>query len=179
MESLLYTLNLTLHILAAVGCVGGPFYQLRLVKLRGKLGTSLIYPFDRVLEEILSLQPRLCFGFILVLILTGFAFPLIHFGFHGEWLAASTLSRGALAAKAVLALVGLGIVLHGLWVIDPQVQATFARFEPALDPDDELLNRFWALRARGRRLCQTCFLLGVAILLITPILRFYKGIPLP
>ena len=54
MENILYSVNLAIHVLAAIFCVAGPFYQLRLVKLRGKLGYPLIYPFDRVMENIRS-----------------------------------------------------------------------------------------------------------------------------
>jgi hypothetical protein len=46
MENILYTINLTIHVLAAIFCVAAPFYQLRWVKLRGKLGHPIIYPFD-------------------------------------------------------------------------------------------------------------------------------------
>ena len=174
MENLLYTVNLAVHCLAAIGCVAGPFYQLRLVKLRGKVGQNLIYPFDRVMENILSLQPRLCFAFILILIATGFAFPAIHRVFQGAWMAASELSLWIFSAKTILALIGLGIVIHGIWVLDPEIQRIFARFRPEHDPPDELLNRFWALRAKRRSLCRVCFVLAVTIVLITPILRFYK-----
>jgi hypothetical protein len=85
MENILYSVNLAIHILATIFCVAGPFYQLLWVRRRGKLGHPLIYSFDRVMESVLSLQPKLCFAFIITLILTGFVFPLIHYGFHGEW----------------------------------------------------------------------------------------------
>ncbi|KKK67059.1 hypothetical protein LCGC14_2957870, partial [marine sediment metagenome] len=109
MENVLYSINLAIHILAAILCVAGPFYQLRWVKLRGKLGYPLIYPFDKVVESVLSLQPRLCFTFIIILIITGFAFPLIHYGFHGEWREVSNLSLAIFSAKTILALIGLSI----------------------------------------------------------------------
>ena len=48
MENLMYTINLAIHVLAAIFCVAGPFYQLRLVKLRGKLRYPIIYDFDLV-----------------------------------------------------------------------------------------------------------------------------------
>ena len=174
MENLLYSINLAIHVLAAIFCVAGPFYQLRLVKLRGKLGYPLIYDLDRVMENILRLQPRLCFAFILILIMTGFAFPLIHYAFHGAWREASNLSLAIFTAKTILAFVGLAINIHGVWILAPEIERTFATFSPTEQPPDELLNRFWALRATRKKLCQFCFGLALTIVIITPILRFYK-----
>ena len=174
MENVLYSINLAIHVLAAIFCVAGPFYQLRLVKLRGKLGYPLIYDLDRVMENILSLQPRLCFTFIVILIVTGFTFPLIHYGFHGEWREVSNLPLAIFTAKTILAFAGLAINIHGVWILDPEIQKTFATFSPGSQPPDELLNRFWALRATRKRICQFCFALALTIVMITPILRFYK-----
>ncbi len=160
--------------MAAILCVAAPFYQLRMVKMRGKLGYPIIYPFDRVVENILSLQPKLCFVFILILIITGFAFPFIHYGFHGEWREVSNLVLVIFSAKTILALIGLAINIHGVWILDPEIQKTFMTFSPTEQPPDELLNRFWALRTTRKQLCRFCFGLALTIVIITPILRFYK-----
>jgi hypothetical protein len=174
MENILYSINLAIHILATIFCVAGPFYQLLWVRRRGKLGRPLIYQFDRVMESVLSLQPKLCFAFIITLIVTGFAFPLIHYVFHGEWKKVSDLSLIIFSAKAILAFIGLSIVTHSVWILAPQIAKTFATFSPEKQPPDELLNRFWTLRAKRKMLCQFCFVLALIIVIITPILRFYK-----
>jgi hypothetical protein len=173
MENLLYTINLTLHILAAVACAAAPFYQLRMVNERGKHGRAIIYRYDQSIERILSVQPRLCFAFILVLIVTGFAFPVIHRLFHGEWRAVGGLALAAFTIKTALVFVGFGIVLYGMLKIDPKVQALFAQIKPDVQPPPALLDEFWAWRARRKKFCKVCFGLAVAILVITPILRFY------
>lgn len=174
MENILYSINLTIHVLASMFCVAAPFYQLRWVKLRGKLGFPVIYPFDRVIENVLAFQVKLCFALILTLIITGFAFPLIHYGFHGQWREASALALSVFAAKAVLAAIGLAINSHGVWILAPEIAKTFAAFSPTEQPPDELLNRFWALRGLRKSLCAFCFGLALIIVAITPILRFYK-----
>lgn len=173
MENILYTINLTLHILAAVACAAAPFYQLRMVNERGRHGRAIIYGYDQSIERILSVQPRLCFAFILVLIVTGFAFPVIHRLFHGEWRAVGGLAFAAFTVKAALVFAGFGIVLYGMLKIDPKVQALFAQIRPDAQPPKELLDEFWAWRARRKRFCQFCYGLAVAILVVTPILRFY------
>ena len=174
MENILYSINLDIHILATIFCVAGPFYQLLWVRRRGKLGHPLIYPFDRVMESVLSLQPKLCFAFITVLIFTGFAFPLIHYAFHGGWLQVSNLSLTVFWTKTILAFIGLAIVTHSVWILAPQIAKTFATFSHDKQPPDEILNRFWTLRAKRKMLCQFCFILALIIVVITPILRFYK-----
>ena len=174
MENVLYSVNLAIHVLATIFCVAGPFYQLLWVRRRGKLGHPLIYPFDRVMESVLSLQPKLCFAFILVLIITGFNFPLIHYAFHGALREVSGLALTIFWAKVILALIGFSIVIHAVWILSPQIAKTFATFSHDKQPPDELLNRFWALRAKRKMLCQFCFFLALIIVVIAPILRFYK-----
>ena len=174
MENILYSANLAVHILAAVLCVAGPFYQLRWVKLRGKLGFPLIYSFDNTMEKVLHFQVRLCFFLISVLILTGFAFPLIHYAFHGQFMKISPLATYIFMAKAALAFIGLAVNSHGVWILDPEIQSTFASFSPSVQPSDEILNRFWKMRAARKNLCRFCFGLALIIIAITPILRFYK-----
>jgi hypothetical protein len=138
------------------------------------LGYPIIYPFDRVVENVLSLQPRLCFAFISILIITGFTFPLIHYAFHGEWREVSNFVLTIFSAKTILAFIGLAINIHGVWILDPEIQKTFATFSPTEQPRDEILNRFWALRTTRKRTCQFCLGLALTIVIITPILRFYK-----
>lgn len=173
MEDILYTLNLILHILAAVACAAAPFYQLRMVNERGKQGRAIICDYDQSIERILSLQPRLCFAFIVVLIATGFTFPVIYYAFHGHWRETSTLALTAFALKSLLVFVGFGIVLYGLYAIDPKIRALFAQIKPDAQPPQELLDEFWAWRIKRKQFCKVCFGLAVAILVITPILRLY------
>ena len=174
MENILYTLNLAIHIIAAAFCVSAPLYQLRWVKLRRKLGRPIVFPFDKVMENVLGLQPKLCIAFITTLILTGFAFPLIHYGFHGQWAEYSDISMLTFHTKTLLTFLGLSIVLYSAIVIDPQTQRTFASFFPNKHPPDELLNHFWELRAKRAFFCNVCFVLALIIMAITPVLRFYK-----
>jgi hypothetical protein len=174
MENIFYSINLAIHVLAAIFCVAAPFYQLRWVKLRGKLGHPIIYPFDRVLENVLDFQVKLCFYLILTLITTGFIFPLIHYGFHGQWREVSDFVLYVFVAKAILASIGLAINTHGVFILNPEIQRTFAAFSATEQPPDELLNKFWALRGLRKKLCGFCFCLALVIVVITPILRFYE-----
>ncbi len=173
MENLIYTINLAVHNIALVLCAAAPFYQLRMVAKRQRFGKKIFYEMDSLMEEILSQQPKLCFAFILILITSGFGFPLIHYAFHGAFRATSTLAYIALSLKTLLVLVGLGIVIYGMTTIDKRIQALFKTFAPGVQPEPEALSRFFSLRATRRKWCKVCFVLAMAILVITPILRFY------
>ena len=48
MENVMYSINMAIHVLVAIFCVAGSFYQLRLVMLRGKLIYPIIYDLDLV-----------------------------------------------------------------------------------------------------------------------------------
>jgi hypothetical protein len=156
-----------------VFCAAAPFYQLRMVNKRAEFGKRIIYEYDKSIEDLLSVQPRLCFWFILGLIATGFAFPLIYYGFHGEWQPRTPFIYGALTVKTLLVFIGFGIVNYGMFVIDRQIQGLFRQFQPDEAPAQEQLAAFFALRAKRKKFCKVCLGLGVAILLITPVLRFY------
>jgi hypothetical protein len=146
---------------------------LRMVNERGKHGRAIIYSYDQSIERILSLQPRLCFAFIVVLIATGFAFPVIHRAFHGAWREVSALALAAFTVKTLLVFAGFGLVLYGLLAIDPKVRALFAQIKPDVATPQPLLDEFWAWRAKRKFFCKICFWLAVAILVVTPLLRFY------
>jgi hypothetical protein len=173
METNLYTVNTVIHLLAAVACAAAPFYQLRMVNTRARYGRAILYSYDQSIERILSLQPRLCLAFIVVLIVTGFAYPVIHRAFHGHWREVSGLALAAFTLKTLLVFAGFGIVLYGLFKIDPKIQALFAQIKPDVQPPPELLDEFWTWRARRKKWCKVCLGLAIAILVLTPILRFY------
>ena len=172
-EAFLYTVNLAIHNLLLVACAAAPFYQLRMVSKRATFGKRIIHEYDKSIEDLLSVQPKLCFWFVVGLIVTGFAFPLIHYGFHGEWQQRSTFVYAALTVKTLLVFIGFGIISYGMFVIDRQIQGLFRQFSPDVQPPQDQLDRFFALRARRKKFCTVCLCLAAAILVITPILRWY------
>ena len=172
-ESTLYSINLAIHNLLLVACAAAPFYQLRMVTKRATFGRRIFYEYDKSIEDLLSVQPRLCFWLIIGLIVTGFAFPLMYRGFHGEWMQRSMFVYGALTVKTLLVFVGFGIVSYGMFVIDRQIQDLFHSFKPDEQPLQEELDRFFALRAKRKRFCTYCLYLAAAILVISPILHYF------
>ena len=172
-EPTLYAVNLAIHNLLLVACAAAPFYQLRMVNKRATFGRRVIYEYDKSIEDLLSVQPKMCFWFIIGLIVTGFAFPLMYRGFHGEWMQRSMFVYGALTVKTLLVFVGFGIVNYGMFVIDRQIQDLFRSFKHDEQPPQDELERFFALRAKRKRFCGVCLWLGVAILVISPILHYF------
>ena len=151
MENVLYTLNLAVHNLLFAACAAAPFYQLRMVYKRAKFGKKIFYEMDGLMEEILSQQPRLCFWFIIGLIVTGFSFPIIYYSFHGEFQQRSALVYWALSIKTLLVIVGFGIVNYGMFVIDKQIQEIFKTFKSNEQPPAEDLQKFFTLRTKRRK----------------------------
>jgi len=174
MENALYSINLAIHIAAACLCVGGPFYQLRWVRMRGKLGYNIIYPFDKVMENTLHFQTKLCALNKTILLTTGFAFPLIYYIFHGTWRDVSTIALFIFSAKVILTLLGGVINSYTFFLLDFNIRKIFSLFLPHEQPRDEVLNRFWALRQRRTVMCRICFILVFVTALLTAWLRFYK-----
>ncbi len=173
LEPTLYSVNLMIHNLLLVACAAAPFYQLRMVSKRATFGRRILYEYDKSIEDLLSVQPRMCFWFIIGLIVTGFAFPLMYRGFHGEWMQRSTFVYGALTVKTLLVFVGFGIVNYGMFVIDRQIQDLFRSFKPDEQPPQDDLDRFFALRAKRKQFCTYCLYLAAAILVISPILHYF------
>jgi hypothetical protein len=174
MEDILYSVNLLVHILAAIGCAAAPFYQLRMVKQRGAYGTdNVIHPLDDMIERILSAQPRLCLGFLVVLVATGVGFPVIDYAFHGNLTQVTHVDWIVGTMKTVLTFAGMGLVIHGIKVVDPRIQGLFRTFTPGVEPLAEDVARFWALRRSRKKHCQSCFAIALVILTITPVLRFF------
>jgi len=176
MENILYSITLLIHIVAALLCAAAPFYHLRLVKLRKKSGYPIIYAFDRSMENILTLQDKMCLVFKIALLSTGFGFPLIYYSFHGVWRDVTQIALVVFGAKVVISFLGLLINLYTYFIINADIQKTFAIFRPTKQPSDELLNHFWDFRDRRTKLCRACFALTLVNVVITPILRFYKEV---
>lgn len=173
MESFFYSINQAVHNLLLVACAAAPFYQLRMVSKRAKFGKKIYFEMDSMIEEILSRQPRLCFWFIIGLVVTGFAFPLIYYGFHGELQQQTPLVYWTLSIKVFLVFLGFGIVNYGMFVIDKQIQGIIKNVQPNEQPPDDVLKKFFALRAKRKKFCTVCLVLAIAILVISPILTFY------
>jgi len=71
MENIIYTILLALHNIALVGCVAGPFYMGRIVDARSKYPKKIIYNMDRMMEDVITSQPMICWLLVIILYTTG------------------------------------------------------------------------------------------------------------
>ncbi len=172
MENAIYCALLALHNLALVMCVAGPFYMGRMVAARGKHGKKLFYRLDSVVEDVITSQPMLCWLAIIVLFATGFGFPVVHLLFHGQMKEVSTVAVVALGVKLVFVLGIVGILFYGTSVINPKLKVLFAKFKEGEPADPETEKQFFALRGVRKKWCDRCLVLGVLVLLVSPVLRF-------
>src|SRR3972149_5145492 len=98
MEDATYMILLAAHNLAAVACVAGPFYMARIVKARSRYEKRIIHSMDRLMEDVIPPQPPICWAALIVLVATGFGFPVVHLLFHGT---IKSLTVGGWIALAV------------------------------------------------------------------------------
>ncbi len=172
MENVIYCVLLAFHNLAMVMCVAGPFYMGRIVAARKKHGKKLIYSLDSVVEDVITSQPMLCWLAIIVLFATGFGFTAVHVLLHGQIKEVSTLTMAAFGVKHVFVVGIVAILFYGTFVINPKLKELFAKFKEGEPPDPETEKEFFALRGVRKKWCDRCLVLGVLVLLLSPILRF-------
>lgn len=173
MENAIYSVLLALHNLALVGCVAGPFYMARIVKARANYEKKIIYPMDRLEEDVITSQPIICWLMIIVLYLTGIGFPVVYVLFHGELRETSAIATVAFWLKQALVFGIVAIQYYGTFVINPKLKELFARFREDEQPDPADEAEFFATRAKRKKWCDRCLWLGVLVLLVSPLLRWF------
>ena len=172
MEKLIYMTLLAVHNIAAITCVAGPFYMARIVKARSRSEKRIIHDMDRLMEDVITSQPPICWAALIVLVATGFAFPAVHYLFHGMFKGLTTVGWIALGLK-LAAVAGMAVILYGgTFIFNPKLKELFARFKSEDAPDPKVEQEFFALRARRKYWCDRCWNLGVIVLIASAILRW-------
>ncbi|MCK4943643.1 MAG: hypothetical protein KAS65_08695 [Candidatus Aminicenantes bacterium] len=172
MENFIYMILNAFHNVAIIGCVAGPFYMARIVKKRSKYEKKIIYEMDRLMEDVITTQPLICWASLITLVTTGFGFPLIYVLFHGELKEMSIIGIIALGIK-LLAVAGITVILYvGTFYYNPKLKELFARFQPEQNPDPEIMKQFFAIRALRKYWCDWCWRFGVLVLIASAILRW-------
>ena len=173
MENVIYVILLAVHNIALVGCIGAPYYNLRLVNQRGKQGPRVNYELDKVVEDTIQGNEPFCWAFIIALYATGFAFPLVHYAFHGEFASFGGVAFAAFFLKHVFVFGIVAIAFYITFAVNPKIRVLFATFTPGAAPPEAEATSFFALRARRKKLCKICLAFGIIVLLVSPVLRFY------
>ena len=172
MEDVTYMILLAAHNVAAVACVAGPFYMARIVRARSRYEKRVIHSMDRLMEDVITTQPPICWAALIALVATGFAFPAVHLLFHGTIKNLTVVGWTALGIK-LMAVLGMGTIIYwGTFVFNPKLKELFARF-PADGPSDAgVQQEFFALRGRRKYWCDRCWNLGVVVLIASAVLRW-------
>jgi hypothetical protein len=171
LENFIYIILLAIHNIALVGCAAAPFYNLRLVNQRAQFGPKLSYELDKVVEDTLQGLEPYCWAFIILLFVTGFAFPAIYYAFHGEMKEFNSIAFTAFILKHIFVLGMVAIVFNASFFINPRIREIFYKFSPEAQPDEEMVKKFFALRAKRKKICKICFVFVILILVISPVLR--------
>ena len=173
MENFIYTVLLIFHNIALVGCAAAPFYNLRLVNQRAQFGKKVFYQLDKVVEDTLQGLAPYCMTFIITLFVTGFGFPVTYYVFHGQLREFNSLIFAACVLKHIFVLGMVANVFIITFSINPKIRDIFSRFSPDSAPQEELVNKFFGLRAKRKKLCKMCFVFSILILVVSPVLRVY------
>ena len=173
MENAIYSVLLALHNIALVGCVAGPFYMARIVKARASYEKKIIYSMDRLEEDVITSQPIICWLMIIVLYATGIGFPVVYLLFHGQLKETSTIASAAFWVKQVLVLGIVAIQFYGTFFINPKLKEIFGRFQEGEQPDPADEKEFFTTRTKRKKWCDRCLWLGILVLLISPLLRWF------
>ena len=172
MEKALYIILLAIHNVALVICMAGPFYMARIVKERSKYEKRIIYDKDRLMEDVITTQPPICWLALIILVFTGFGFPAVHLLFHGTVHELSAVGWTALLLKHFF-VAGIAAILYvGTFIFNPRLKELFAQFNPGESPDSKIEQEFFALRARRKYWCDRCWQLGVGVLILSSVLRW-------
>jgi uncharacterized membrane protein len=172
MEKTLYMLLLAAHNIAAVLCVAAPFYMSRISNARSKYDKRVIYDMDRLMEDVITTQPQICWAALITLVITGSGFPFVHYLFYGAFKELTMIGWIALAVK-LSAIGGMAFILYwGTFIYNPRLKDLFAKFEPDSKPDPDIEQEFFALRKLRKFWCERCWNLGLIVLVATAILRW-------
>ncbi len=172
MEELTYMFLLATHNIAAVACVAGPYYMARITTARSRYEKRIIYDMDRLMEDVITSQPPICWAALIALVATGFSFPAVHYLFHGAFKGMTTLGWVSLGMKLAAVAGMVTIIYWGTFVFNPKLKELFARFNSVEHPDPKLEGEFFTLRARRRFWCERCWNLGLVVLITSAILRW-------
>lgn len=172
MEELTYMALTATHLVAALICFAGPFYMARIVKARSGYEKRIIFEMDSLMEDVITTQPKICWVALIVLVVTGFAFPAVHYLFNGAFAEMTTIGSIALGIK-LLAVAGMAVILYwGTFVFNPKLKDQFAGFSAEETPDPKLEQEFFALRGRRKYWCDRCWNLGLIVLIASAVLRW-------
>lgn len=173
MEKVIYSALSALHNIALVGCVAGPFYMSRIVKARAMYEKKIIYPMDLLEEDVITTQPIICWFMIIVLYATGIGLPAVYLLFHGHLKETTPIVMAAFWVKQVLVLGMVAIQFYGTFFINPELKEIFARFKEGEPPNPADEKEFFTTRAKRKKWCDRCLWLGVLVLVVSPLLRWF------
>ena len=170
MQDLILAVSYWLHSVAAVIWIGGITFILFIAipASRQVLGTEA----GRLMGEISKRFTPLANYCIILLVITG----ILMTGLNKQFSGVETFKNNWTLILAVKHIFVLGMVaMAGTieFTINPKIREVFSKFSPDAQPQEELVNKFFGLRAKRKKLCKICFVFAILILVISPVLRFY------
>lgn len=141
------------HVLSAV-LMAGPFYMLMAVNERARMGSKIVYPVDRYMENIIFKAPRRCIWWLLTILLTGLLVvwedEIGISGFFSNWV---------LDVKLGVFLVILTLLYVVVFRIEPRIEGFLKKLSPDKPVPEELAVQLGALRKNRKKISAICLFL--------------------
>ncbi len=145
----IYIVVLLLHMMAML-FMAAPLYALLAVGERGRFNVPPNYNTDRYLENILKNQPLRCYGYLTVVLVTGFLLIWARGWVWADW---------ALIIKLVAFAILVSLLSYVHFTIQPHIESILAGWKPGEEVPTEKKPAFLAWRGRRKRLAGICLFL--------------------
>ena len=147
---------LMFHLVAML-FMAAPLYALLAVGERGRFTIPPNYNTDRYLENILKNQPRRCYAYLAVILVTGILLTWDRGWIWTDW---------ALIAKLVAFVALASLLSYVRFTIQPHIESILAGWEPGEELPPEKRPAFLAWRGRRKRLAGICLFLVLTSLIM-------------
>ncbi len=147
---------LLLHLVAML-FMAAPLYALLAVGERGRFTVPPNYNTDRYLENILKSQPIRCYGYLVVILVTG-----VLLTWYKGWI----WTDFALIIKLVAFSTLVGLLSYVHLTIQPNIERILVGWKPGEEIPSEKKSDFLSWRGRRKRLAGICLFLVLTSLIM-------------
>jgi hypothetical protein len=128
--------------------MAAPLYLLIVSNERGRLGPPLNFRVERYMENIIKGQPRRCYVYLIVLLLTGLGLR----GFNLNFI----LANWALVLKTVLLIALFGLITYVHTQIQPRLESLLEKVPESDGAQEDVAKEIMALRIKRKKIGSVC-----------------------
>jgi hypothetical protein len=146
-----------LHVIVAV-FMAAPLYLLIVSNERGRLGPPLNFRLERYMENIIKGQPKRCYVYLTVLLLTGLALRGFNLGL--------LLTNWVLGLKTVLLIALFGLITYVHTQIQPRLEELLEKVPEGDGAKEDVAKEMMALRIKRKKIGSVCLFLVLTTIVL-------------